>query len=119
LEDVVYNVYRPCCNNPTAFPDCNHGAAALGLAEMAAAEGASADEIFSALKGFNSFWYPDRYYTLAIHFDRQGTEWEDVDARLVLSAEYSTASGWKSVAAGLESQAPTGQVPGGASGCGA
>jgi hypothetical protein len=119
LEDVAYGVYRPCCDNPTAFPDCNHGAAALGLAELAAAEGASADEIFAALKGFNSFWYPDRYYTLAVHFDRQGTAWEDVDPRLVLSAEYSSLSGWKRVAAGLQSQGLPGQAPGGASGCGA
>lgn len=119
LEEVAYNVYRPCCDNPTAFPDCNHGAAALALAEMAAAEGSSAEDIFAALKGFNSFWYPDRYYALAVYFDRQGTKWEDVDPKLVLGAEYSSLSGWKRVAASLQSQGLPGQAPGGASGCGA
>jgi hypothetical protein len=31
LEHVAQNVFRPCCNNPTHFPDCNHGMAMLGL----------------------------------------------------------------------------------------
>jgi hypothetical protein len=119
LEDVAYSSYRPCCDNPTAFPDCNHGAAALALAEMAAAEGASADEIFAALKGFNSFWYPDRYYVLAVHFERQGHAWEDVDPRTVLGAEFSSGSGWKRVAAQVQQQGVPGQVPGGSSGCAA
>jgi len=119
LEDVAYNAYRPCCDNPTAFPDCNHGAAALALAEMAAAGGASAQDIFAALKGFNSFWYPDRYYTLAVYFDRQGTKWEDVDPRQVLGAQYSSISGWKQVAASLQSQGLPGQAPGASGGCGA
>jgi hypothetical protein len=118
-EEVAYNSYRPCCDNPTAFPDCNHGAAALALTQIAAAGGASAEDIFSALEGFNSFWYPDRYYVLAVAFDQQGQAWEDVDARLVLGAEYSSLSGWKRVAAGLQSQGLPGKLPGQAGGCGA
>ena len=27
---VAQNIYRPCCDNPTYFPDCNHGMAMLG-----------------------------------------------------------------------------------------
>jgi hypothetical protein len=119
LEDVAYNSYRPCCDNPTAFPDCNHGAAALGLAEMAAAEGATSGEIFAALKGFNSFWYPDRYYALAVHFERRGQAWEDVDPRIVLGPQFSSLSGWKRVAAQLQQEGLPGQVPGRSSGCGA
>ncbi|GIW64406.1 MAG: hypothetical protein KatS3mg092_0339 [Patescibacteria group bacterium] len=30
VEKVSVNIYRPCCNNSTAFPDCNHGMALLG-----------------------------------------------------------------------------------------
>jgi hypothetical protein len=119
LEEVAYNSYRPCCDNPTAFPDCNHGAAALALAELAAANGASADEVFTALKGFNSFWYPDNYYILAVYFERQGKAWEDVDPRLVLSGEYSSLSGWRRVAAAVQSQGLPGQAPGQAGGCAA
>lgn len=119
LEEVAYNVYRPCCNNPTAFPDCNHGAAALALAEMAAAQGASVGEIFAAIEGFNSFWYPQQYYVLAVHFDRQGHAWEDVDPRIVLGANFSSGSGWQGVAAQVQQQGLPGQAPGGSSGCGA
>src|SRR3989344_3699345 len=25
VEQVAKNIYRPCCNNSTYFPDCNHG----------------------------------------------------------------------------------------------
>jgi hypothetical protein len=25
VEEVAKGVYRPCCDNPTHFPDCNHG----------------------------------------------------------------------------------------------
>lgn len=119
LNEVTMNSYRPCCDNPTAFPDCNHGAAALGLAELAASKGASADEIFRALKGFNSFWYPDRYYVLARHFDRRGTSWNDVDPRLVLSADYSTLTGWQRVAAQLQQEEPIEGLPGRGGGCAA
>src|SRR4030042_4066120 len=84
LEEVAYGSYRPCCDNPTAFPDCNHGSAALALAELAAAQGASADSIFAALKGFNSFWYPNPYYLLAIYFERQGQAREGATPRRVL-----------------------------------
>ena len=30
VYEVASNTYRPCCDNPTLFPDCNHGAALLG-----------------------------------------------------------------------------------------
>jgi hypothetical protein len=36
VEEVATAVYRPCCNNSTFFPDCNHGMAMLGLLELMA-----------------------------------------------------------------------------------
>ena len=39
VNRVSLNIYRPCCNNPTYFPDCNHGMAMLGLLELMAAQG--------------------------------------------------------------------------------
>src|SRR3989344_5181140 len=44
VEDFANNSYRPCCNNSTAFSDCNHGMAALGMAEIMAYQGAGAEE---------------------------------------------------------------------------
>jgi len=118
LEQVAANSYRPCCGNPTAFPDCNHGAAGLAMAELAAAAGASADEIFAALKGFNSFWYPNQYYVLARYFERRGTPWPKTDAKVVLSANYSSGQGWQKISAQLQQEEPVQGVPGGG-GCSA
>ena len=115
-EEVAYNSYRPCCGNSTGFPDCNHGAAALGLAYLMASQGASADDIFEAVKGFNSFWFPQQYHTLARYFEQQGESWSEVDARTVVGKEHSSSSGYKQVQAALQ---PGGEVPqaGAASGC--
>ena len=38
---VAENIFRPCCGNHTAFPDCNHGMAVLGLLELLASQGAT------------------------------------------------------------------------------
>ena len=116
VQHVAAHSYRPCCNNPTAFPDCNHGAAALGLAEIMASQGASADEIFDALKAFNAYWFPQAYYKLAVFFDGQGTEWEDVDAEMVVGREYSSQAGASQVDAQLRAQGSLPQIQGGAGG---
>ncbi len=118
-EEVAYNSYRPCCGNPTGFPDCNHGAAALGLAYLMASQGASADDIFEAIKGFNSFWFPKQYYTIASYFEGQGTPWSEADARTVVSRAYSSSAGFRQVQAALEAGGDVPALSGGASGCGA
>ena len=41
VEKIVKGIYRPCCNNSTHFPDCNHGMAMLGLLEYLASQGAT------------------------------------------------------------------------------
>ncbi len=65
---VARNAYRPCCGNSTAFPDCNHGMALLGMLQLLAASGASLDEMYDAAKYFNAFWFPQEYLDLAIYF---------------------------------------------------
>ncbi|MFV2092523.1 MAG: hypothetical protein ACC634_05520, partial [Hyphomicrobiales bacterium] len=67
LEEVAGNVYRPCCGNSTAFPDCNHGMALLGVLELMAAGDASLDEMYRAAKYFNAFWFPREYFDLALY----------------------------------------------------
>lgn len=119
VEEVAYGVYRPCCDNPTAFPDCNHGMAALGLAEIMAFQGASADEIFAALKAFNAYWFPDQYLTLAVYYEGQGTSWERVDPRELLDADHSSGSGWKQIDAAVKRTAPFAIPQGGGGGCAA
>lgn len=98
VEEVTNGVYRPCCDNPTSFPDCNHGMAALGLAELMASQGASSDEIFEALKVANSYWFASQYITLARYFEaKEGKSWDKVSGRVVLGKAYSSYSGWARV----------------------
>jgi hypothetical protein len=53
LEEVSSNVYRPCCDNPTSFPDCNHGMAMVGLLTLLAAEDRDVEALFGAAKAVN------------------------------------------------------------------
>lgn len=119
LDEVTYNVYRPCCNNSTAFADCNHGMAALGLAELMAASGSSTEEMFEALKYFNSYWFPQQYVDLALYFKiRDGLDWDEIDAKTLLSADYSSADGWGKVRSWLQSQNATQDLSSSGGSCG-
>ena len=106
VNDVASGVYRPCCDNPTSFPDCNHGMAALGLAEIMASQGASADEIFRSLKAFNAYWFPNQYLTLAVYYKQRGTAWEKVSPRELLDSQHSSGSGWKQIDAAVKDESP-------------
>ncbi len=93
-DAVAAGTYRPCCNNPAAFPDCNHGAAQLGLIELMASQGWNAAQIYDALKQFNALYYPEQYAELAAYFNyTQGKAWDDVPAEAAMGRNYSSASG--------------------------
>jgi len=95
---VSENIYRPCCGNPTSFPDCNHGMAILGLLELMASQGAGEDEMYEASLAFNSYWFSTTYIDLAYYFKTEkNLEWKDVDPKIALSAEYSSAPGYQSI----------------------
>lgn len=98
VTKVSQGVYRPCCGNPTSFPDCNHGMAILGLLELMAGQGLSEEEMYQAALAFNSYWFTQTYVDLAYYFKTEkGTEWSDVDAKEVLAAQYSSAAGYQSI----------------------
>ena len=119
LEDFAYNSYRPCCSNPTAFPDCNHGMAALALGEIMAAQGASADEIFEAFKYVNAFWFPQTYFDIAKYFQaKEGKNWGQADARLISGKDFSTPQGWQRARNWLKGQGLLEEAPSGGGGCG-
>ncbi len=112
VQAVASQIYRPCCNNSTAFPDCNHGMALLGILELMAANGASQDEMFQASKYINAFWFPANYYDLASYFkNKENKAFKDIEPRLLLSKDYSSASGWQAaktwlVEAGIVQEPP-------------
>lgn len=113
VEKVSKNVYRPCCNNSTYFPDCNHGMAMLGLLELLALQGAGEDEMYKVALQMNAFWFPDQYSTIAKYFASKGVKIQDVDPKEILGINYSSASGY----AKIESALPREQNQGGGS-CG-
>ena len=97
VEEISWNVYRPCCNNSTYFPDCNHGMAMLGLLELMASQGASEMDMYKAALVVNSYWFPETYINLARYFDSTGMSWDKVNPKEVLGTEYSSASGYHNI----------------------
>ncbi|KKR78670.1 MAG: hypothetical protein UU22_C0016G0010 [Parcubacteria group bacterium GW2011_GWA2_40_8] len=114
VERVSQNIYRPCCGNSTYFPDCNHGMAMLGLLELMAAQGVSEQDMYKVALQVNSFWFPDTYLTIAQYFDSKGINWNQVDPRAVLGANYSSSSGYQQI----QSQVVAPAQKNGGGGCG-
>ncbi len=102
VEKVAKNIYRPCCDNSTYFPDCNHGMAMLGLLELMASQGAGEATMYQSALVVNSFWFPDTYQNIGMFLSQKGINAESVPPQDVLSAEYSSASGYRTVVAALK-----------------
>lgn len=119
LEEFAYNSYRPCCSNPTAFPDCNHGMAALGLMELMASQGVTTKEMFDAFKYVNAFWFPQTYFDIASYFKfKEGKNWSEADSRMVAGKDFSTPQGWQKARAWLEQNGYLKEQPSGGGSCG-
>lgn len=114
VERVSKNIYRPCCNNSTYFPDCNHGMAMLGLLELLASQGVGEDEMYKTALQVNSFWFPDQYATIARYLGSKGQKFQDANAKEILGINFSSGSGYAKV----ESELPRQQNQSGGS-CGA
>jgi hypothetical protein len=112
VEQVAAAVYRPCCNNQTLFPDCNHGMAMLGLLEMMASQNASVDEMFNAAKYVNAYWFPQQTMEMATYLkSNENIDFADVDAKLVVSDKLASASGASMVHSSLQSSGLLKQTP--------
>jgi len=97
VDKISSGIYRPCCNNPTNFPDCNHGMAMLGLLELMASQGVSEQNIWKAALAVNSYWFPDTYITIASYMENSGVEWKDVNPQEILGNIYSSANGYANI----------------------
>lgn len=119
VEKVSSNIFRPCCNNSTAFPDCNHGMALLGVLQLMAGNGATETEMYEAGKYFNAFWFPGNYYDLALYFkNKEGKSFSNIDAKLLLSKDYSSATGAQGIKQWLSAQGLVEEPPKTGGGCG-
>jgi hypothetical protein len=110
VDRVSRNIYRPCCGNSTHFPDCNHGMAMLGLLELMAAQGVGEQDMYKTALAVNAYWFPETYLTIASYMQQKGIEWKDVSPKEMLSAPYSSSSGYKNISSQV-TQLP--QVQGG------
>ena len=97
VEEVSKNVYRPCCNNPTHFPDCNHGMAMLGLLELMASQGVSEENMYRAALAVNAYWFPDSYLTIANYLESKGMSWDNADPKAVLGYDFSSGLGYRRI----------------------
>lgn len=114
VDKVSRNIYRPCCNNTTHFPDCNHGMAMLGFLELMASQGVSEADMYKAALAVNSYWFPDNYLTIATYMKSIGVSWSAVNPQEILGANYSSISGYQNIA----SKVPAQSGSQGGSGCG-
>jgi hypothetical protein len=119
VETVAAGVFRPCCNDPTIFPDCNHGMAMLGLLELLAANGADERGLFEAAKSANAFWFPQQMLEVATYFQAvKDVDFADLDARTAVGSTYFSGSGFQSVNAWLADNGLIRQAPSQGGSCG-
>ena len=97
VDRVSRNIFRPCCGNSTHFPDCNHGMAMLGLLELMASQGVSEQDMYKTALAVNSYWFPETYLTIATYMQQKGVAWKDVSPKEMLSAPYSSSSGYTDI----------------------
>jgi len=68
--------------------------AMLGLLELMASQDANVDEMFEAAKYVNAYWFPQQTLKTAIYLKtNQNIDFKDADARVVVSKDFSSASG--------------------------
>lgn len=112
VEEVAAAVYRPCCDNHTLFPDCNHGMAMLGVLELMASQGATPDEMFAAAKYINAYWFPQQTLETAVYLKSvEGIDFVDAEASLVVGKKFSSASGAGMVHESLQQKGLLKQAP--------
>ena len=117
VMELAKNIFRPCCNNPTSMPDCNHGMAMLGLLELLASQNVPKSDILKAGLAFNSYWFPDTYVNAAVYLKERGTAWRDADPAELLSAKFSSGSGSQQISRAITT--PRQSAPQGGGGCAA
>lgn len=105
LERVAQRVYRPCCDNPTAFPDCNHGMAMLGLLTLLASDDAGEARLLEAARHANLFWYPAQMLQV-VHFLNAalGPDRAGADPSLATGPEVFSGSGFRGARGWLAGQ---------------
>ncbi len=96
VEEIASRTFRPCCDNPALFQDCNHGAAMLGLLELGASQGLDEGALERVALAANSYWFPREHLKTALYFRLfEGRAWHEVPPAALIGARYASASGWQ------------------------
>jgi hypothetical protein len=119
VEEVAQGVYRPCCDNPTHFPDCNHGMAMLSLLELMASQEATVEQMFEAARWVNAFWFPQQSLEVAVVIKAiKNLDFAKADARGIVSQQFSSGSGFQAVHQWLAQNGQLEEGSGGGGSCG-
>ncbi|MCL4354440.1 hypothetical protein M1349_03140 [Patescibacteria group bacterium] len=94
VEEISGNIYRPCCGNSAAFPDCNHGMAMLGLIELMVSQNRPKQEIYDTALAFNTLWFPQTYLDIAYHFEKANRDYAKIPSQQILSKTFSSSQGY-------------------------
>lgn len=113
VKKVAEGIYRPCCNNSTYFPDCNHGMAMLGLLQLMASQGATEAQMWDASFAVNTLWFPSQYANIFAALEAQGVDPNAVPKKDLLGVTVSSSGGYQNMLAKLETSNP----PSGGTGC--
>jgi hypothetical protein len=93
--------------------------ALLGLLELMASQGATVDQMYSAAKQANAFWFPDQMLEVATYMKAvEGKDFQAADARRVVSAELFSSKGYQQVFKQLADRGLIPQQSGAGSSCG-
>lgn len=90
LDTVLKAVFRPCCDNSTNFPDCNHGMAMLGLLTLLVSQGADEGALFQAAHAANRIWFPEHFAHIAAYLTDHRPGWT---AETAVSRAMASGSG--------------------------
>ncbi len=97
VRNVSKNIFRPCCDNPTHFPDCNHGMAMLGLLELLASRGAGETELYRSAFIANRYWFENDYDTLVSYISRNEMPLKEITTKSMLGEKFSSGSGLEKI----------------------
>ncbi|PIR46531.1 MAG: hypothetical protein COV07_03840 [Candidatus Vogelbacteria bacterium CG10_big_fil_rev_8_21_14_0_10_45_14] len=105
VENVASNIYRPCCDNHTAFPDCNHGMAMLGALSLLGKLDASEDQMYEVAYKLNRMWFPGEYAHLNSYLEK---EKKIASIEQMVGMKYMSASGHATIMKSLDESPESG-----------
>ena len=76
----------------------------LGLLELMASQGVSESEMYKVALQVNTLWFPDTYSAIKTFFISTNMNYEKADPKQILSAEFSSGSGYQKILSQIQPQ---------------